>query len=632
MGQKCDAGRVAFTVLSTLSLVLLVAGVAMAKSATVTTVAPGVNLGSVSAPPGGHVSVNATLNAAGLSAGVAGAQNDISYDRTTIAVQARCNDNPGTPCTSDADCGPGDTCADEPDCHVNPAIGKGSTMFSFQPSGCAVGACTGVRALVFSLGSNSNHAIADGATLYSCNLAIAPAATPGTYPLVVTNVTLSYEIPPGGAVPGTAGTNGAVMVAAPTPTSTPTPRFTETSTPTPTFTETSTPTPTPTSTATPTPTATPTATTTSTPTATVAPVSILVGSASGMPGQQVSFAVTLDAAGQLVGGTQNDIAFDSASAPIGATAEGVPDCKVNANINKPSTMFGFLPHGCVGTECTGLRAMVFAISNADPIPDGSTLYTCKVNISPNASPASYPLTVSGVHAGDPSGNAMVAAGAGGEIAVGSPEAAIIIGSASGRPNGAVQVEVSLHAVGEAVAGVQVDIDFDPTTPIGATGAGEPACAVNPGIRKNATTFAFQPAGCTPGSNCDRARALVFAIDNASPIADGATLFTCTVNISPTAKPGTYALIGIGERGSDPRGNPLALACVGGSIIVGPVCLGDCNGNGQVTVDELVTGVSIALGEAPIENCAALDANGDRLATIDELVQALNNALDSCPPP
>jgi len=50
----------------------------------------------------------------------------------------------------------------------------------------------------------------------------------------------------------------------------------------------------------------------------------------------------------------------------------------------------------------------------------------------------------------------------------------------------------------------------------------------------------------------------------------------------------------------------------------------------VTVDELVTGVNIALGNLPVSTCIAFDANSDSLATVNELVGAVRNALEGCP--
>jgi hypothetical protein len=59
------------------------------------------------------------------------------------------------------------------------------------------------------------------------------------------------------------------------------------------------------------------------------------------------------------------------------------------------------------------------------------------------------------------------------------------------------------------------------------------------------------------------------------------------------------------------------------------CAGDCNGNGAVTVDEIVKGVNIALGSLPPSACTAADPNGDGDVTVNELVKAVNAALGSC---
>ena len=56
------------------------------------------------------------------------------------------------------------------------------------------------------------------------------------------------------------------------------------------------------------------------------------------------------------------------------------------------------------------------------------------------------------------------------------------------------------------------------------------------------------------------------------------------------------------------------------------CVGDCNGDGEVTVDELLVGVNIALGTQPTDSCPAFEAT----VTIDVLIAAVNNALNDCP--
>lgn len=60
------------------------------------------------------------------------------------------------------------------------------------------------------------------------------------------------------------------------------------------------------------------------------------------------------------------------------------------------------------------------------------------------------------------------------------------------------------------------------------------------------------------------------------------------------------------------------------------CVGDCSGDGQVTVDELITGTNIALGLTPLSMCPVFDGNGDGVVTIDEILLAVNSALNGCP--
>ncbi|GBD25487.1 hypothetical protein HRbin30_00810 [bacterium HR30] len=62
-----------------------------------------------------------------------------------------------------------------------------------------------------------------------------------------------------------------------------------------------------------------------------------------------------------------------------------------------------------------------------------------------------------------------------------------------------------------------------------------------------------------------------------------------------------------------------------------VCVGDCNGDREVTIDELVTMVNIALGTQPVAGCLAGDANNDGEVTIEEIVTGVNHALSGCPP-
>jgi hypothetical protein len=65
------------------------------------------------------------------------------------------------------------------------------------------------------------------------------------------------------------------------------------------------------------------------------------------------------------------------------------------------------------------------------------------------------------------------------------------------------------------------------------------------------------------------------------------------------------------------------------VLIVPACVGDCDGSGDVTVDEILTMVNIALGNTPVTTCEAGDANHDGQITVDEILTAVNNALNGC---
>lgn len=63
---------------------------------------------------------------------------------------------------------------------------------------------------------------------------------------------------------------------------------------------------------------------------------------------------------------------------------------------------------------------------------------------------------------------------------------------------------------------------------------------------------------------------------------------------------------------------------------GQSCEGDCDDSGEVTVDEIISGVSIALGLQPVDACRNFDRNVDGEVTVDEVLAAVNRALAGCP--
>jgi hypothetical protein len=65
----------------------------------------------------------------------------------------------------------------------------------------------------------------------------------------------------------------------------------------------------------------------------------------------------------------------------------------------------------------------------------------------------------------------------------------------------------------------------------------------------------------------------------------------------------------------------------GAAIAIASCAGDCNGDGNVSIAELVSAVVMALQGGPLPTC--VDPNGDGLLTINELVEEVHNAMNAC---
>jgi hypothetical protein len=74
----------------------------------------------------------------------------------------------------------------------------------------------------------------------------------------------------------------------------------------------------------------------------------------------------------------------------------------------------------------------------------------------------------------------------------------------------------------------------------------------------------------------------------------------------------------------------ALADIGWGVPT--VCQGDCDGNRYVTIDELIIAVRIALGQAPLESCSAINVDNSGTVVINALVGALVHALEGCDAP
>ena len=81
-----------------------------------------------------------------------------------------------------------------------------------------------------------------------------------------------------------------------------------------------------------------------------------------------------------------------------------------------------------------------------------------------------------------------------------------------------------------------------------------------------------------------------------------------------------------------RSTPLVVAVLVGVAswsTANAFCTGDCDGNHSVAFNELLDGVNISLGGAAVPSCENFDRNGDGRITVDELVTATRSALQGC---
>jgi hypothetical protein len=230
-------------------------------------------------------------------------------------------------------------------------------------------------------------------------------------------------------------------------------------------------------------------------------------------------------------------------------------------------------------------------------------------------------------------------------------------------------------------------------PVAALSNGTPDCTINPSLINKQPSFTFiRSAGChspscsCTGSTCTAVRAAVFSLASPiPPLPDGAILYTCRVSIALNAVPGQYPLTNINVVMSDPDGLPVSGTTGSNGVVVvlqaptptptdtptmtptqspsptitltptetsvptatstetptstptvvpSPTativpCVGDCDGSGDVTVNELITMVNIALGNASLNSCPAGDADHSGAITIDEILRAVNHALNGC---
>jgi YD repeat-containing protein len=173
-------------------------------------------------------------------------------------------------------------------------------------------------------------------------------------------------------------------------------------------------------------------------------------------------------------------------------------------------------------------------------------------------------------------------------------------------------------------------NIDDGTTCGFTGTGCTAttgtsfCNMNPvldptGLQNNGgptQTIALCTGTSTPSAGCT----------GASPAINTGDESVCSMST------GTAPVDDLDQRGFVRPGVGASNCSIGAFEANSPTpssCVGDCNSSRSVTVNELITMVNVALGQAMVSACTAGDANRDGDITINEIIAAVNNDLNGC---
>lgn len=627
-----------------------------------------IRVGSAQAGPSAKALIDVMV--AGPNFG--GGQNDILFDTAKVRLAS------ATACRINAEIGTND-----PGCEGDPVIGPCKTLTrnlascgaSPVPPGCE-GQPANVsrfRGIVAATAVPNNNLIPSGSVLYSCEFdVVAPTNLPAT--LETSNVVASDPF----GVRLTASGSGGVIVGfgTPLPTNTPIATRTVSRTPTNTFTPTRTRTTTPTRTPTATPTITPTRTPSFTPTTTATPTATPTSTATRTPDPGLSERCIFIANRgfpelALLDGRSEEFvdlgvcsqgpcrAEEIALVPGGALAV------IGASDQRGSVLFFDIVHRSV--------AAVLEIPNAGGIagiaahPDGRRAY---VSLRGSNEVAVFDVLERRISdripvGGAPSALVLRSDGATLFVVLASERRVAVVSTVERRIVDAIDLRS-----GPRLAGLSLDADdrrlvvtaeADDFEEVGLWVVDAASGAITATIKgldlgrgvaiSSDGRFAYAASrqrNVVTAINLTSARAFLEFPVSSTPNRisltpdDRYVLVTTACDADLSCRRGgvvvidsrTNTVTGNLSAGNDPIGIAVApISCERTRATptpARPTCIGDCSGDGVVTVDELIRGTSIALGNQAVTSCSIIDANADAVVTVEELVRAVQAALNGCP--
>jgi len=412
-------------------------------------------------------------------------------------------------------------------------------------------------------------------------------------------------------------------------------------------------------------------------------VQVIVGQGTGPPGGRASFGVMLRPVGLAVTNVRHELGFEPEAA-IADRGDGTPDCVGVLQPILESATFAFLPDGCIpGQTCERIRA---ELTTSAPIPDQAVLYVCQVGLTAEPTDGCiHPLSCAGGEATTADGAPLALSCLDGvvrsqyeisgelnatfraepaEPVVGDTvhvtfnvyanggiptfglvgAAPFLTGMSYMNHGGWGDVTFELHADCPGTANLHVWVSYE--TDLGCPGDGYgnhfyqfvggetqvfPLRVRDPGTFSVSGVVGQNPDGCLGGA-ADALTIVLQPLGWRVPSDHGAFVFD-------GVPPGNYGIT------VDPRCNPFqcwngAGVEVTDADVVGislcPVrranaCdAGDCNGDGDVRIDDLIVAVSAALGDLPRDACLGIDTDASGTIDIAELVRAVAVALAGCP--
>lgn len=346
----------------------------------------------------------------------------------------------------------------------------------------------------------------------------------------------------------------------------------------------------------------------------------VIESLTSAPGAAATMTVRLVTANQAVGGVQLDVILPVSVAMVSSKANGRPQCTANPEINRELSAFAFQPPQCPAGSCTAVRSLIFGQEDLTPIPDGSVLFTCELAVSAAAPSGQYALGTDRVVMSTPDGMRITTAtGQGGTLTILPPSPTAT--STSTRTATATPTPTATRtptATGTHTPTRTATQTHTPTpslTPTTSpTSTPSNTFTPTPTLTRTSTPTATETptASHTPTStDTPDPSAVPTATGTFTPTGTATPTETETPSAVPTA---TFSATPTPEPSATPTAEP---------------CLGDCDGNGEVTIDEIVSLMNIVLETVPASSCPEGDANLDGFVTVDEVVSAVNRALGQC---